>query len=445
MKKTLLSVSACFLTLLGTAQTQLFFEDFEGGAGGFSLNTADQGGVVGTGGDNMWVVNSSYAGGTITSSICLAGNTVPIGTTPSQPGGISSANGGYLHILSQEAFADGGVLNANYALADNALCFFPASNFVKMTADISTTSYTNVTLSFWWLNQASQFATGQLYYSTDGGTTWTQKTGTNYYGQGTWVQQTLTDAAWDNQASLRFGIRFNNATDAGFSGSDPALSIDDFEIVGTAGTPCSNTTSSITETACFTYTVPSGDETYSTAGTMTVMDTIPNIGGCDSIITIALTINDVDTSVTAGVNSLTANSNLGTFQWLDCGNSYAVVNGATSNIYNGSTGNFAVEVTANGCVDTSSCYALTLSFDEYELGGLNIYPNPNNGSFAIDLTAFNQNQLLTITDMKGATIYTETVSSGTVAQYNLNLESGVYLINLMDAEGIIRRGRLVIE
>ncbi len=38
-----------------------------------------------------------------------------------------------------------------------------------------------------------------------------------------------------------------------------------------------------------TYTVPSGDETYSTAGTY--MDTIPNAAACDSIITINLTVN----------------------------------------------------------------------------------------------------------------------------------------------------------
>ncbi len=49
-----------------------------------------------------------------------------------------------------------------------------------------------------------------------------------------------------------------------------------------------NTTSTISPTACGTYMVPSGDETYSMNGTY--MDTIPNAAGCDSIITINLTI-----------------------------------------------------------------------------------------------------------------------------------------------------------
>lgn len=49
-----------------------------------------------------------------------------------------------------------------------------------------------------------------------------------------------------------------------------------------------NTTNTISPTACGSYTVPSGDEMYTTSGTY--MDTIPNAAGCDSILTINLTI-----------------------------------------------------------------------------------------------------------------------------------------------------------
>jgi len=49
-----------------------------------------------------------------------------------------------------------------------------------------------------------------------------------------------------------------------------------------------NTTGSLTLTVCNTYTVPSGDETYTTSGIY--MDTIPNAALCDSVITIDLTI-----------------------------------------------------------------------------------------------------------------------------------------------------------
>jgi len=64
------------------------------------------------------------------------------------------------------------------------------------------------------------------------------------------------------------------------------------------GTSC-NTTATISPVACETYTVPSGDETYTVSGTY--LDTIPNAAACDSVITIDLTIHpsyDVTDAVT---------------------------------------------------------------------------------------------------------------------------------------------------
>ena len=68
-------------------------------------------------------------------------------------------------------------------------------------------------------------------------------------------------------------------------GSDHGLSIDDVSITWTASCNSQNTISPI---VCATYTVPSGDETYTTSGTY--FDTIPNAALCDSILTINLTV-----------------------------------------------------------------------------------------------------------------------------------------------------------
>jgi hypothetical protein len=51
---------------------------------------------------------------------------------------------------------------------------------------------------------------------------------------------------------------------------------------------CANTTSSISPIACTSYTSPSGINTWSVSGVYT--DVIPNASGCDSLITINLTI-----------------------------------------------------------------------------------------------------------------------------------------------------------
>ncbi len=73
--------------------------------------------------------------------------------------------------------------------------------------------------------------------------------------------------------------------DINHAGNDDGLGIDDVTLAWTIG--C-NTSSIVNETACNSYTVPSGDETYTASGVY--YDTIPNYTLCDSILTINLTI-----------------------------------------------------------------------------------------------------------------------------------------------------------
>lgn len=79
--------------------------------------------------------------------------------------------------------------------------------------------------------------------------------------------------------------------DIDHTGSDHGLSIDDVAISWSGS--C-NTANTISVSECSSYTVPSGEETYMASGTY--MDTIPNAAGCDSILTINLTILGPTTS-----------------------------------------------------------------------------------------------------------------------------------------------------
>src|SRR5690606_35581255 len=82
---------------------------------------------------------------------------------------------------------------------------------------------------------------------------------------------------------------------------------------------CVNSSSEITEISYGPYTSPSGllwtkSDIY--------MDTIPNLAGCDSILTIDLTILEVDTGVTQIGNTLISNAAEATYAWVDCDNGF---------------------------------------------------------------------------------------------------------------------------
>lgn len=168
------------------------------------------------------------------------------------------------------------------------------------------------------------------------------------------------------------------------------------------------TQNSITETACTSYTSPSGNYTWTVSDVYT--DTIPNAAGCDSIISIDLTIipemtgvvndticfngsvvvngntydaqtptgteiftnvgpNGCDSTVTINLSvlpaidlavtnvgtTLTSDQAGATYQWIDCDNN-TQISGETNQSYTPTvTGNYAVVVTMNNCSDTSAC------------------------------------------------------------------------------------------
>jgi len=192
-----------------------------------------------------------------------------------------------------------------------------------------------------------------------------------------------------------------------------------------------HSTSSITETACNSYTSPSGNFTWVTSGVFS--DTIPNVSGCDSVITVNLTINTVDNTTTLNVNTVTANQTGATYQWLDCNNANAVIIGAIAQSFTPTvTGNYAVEVTMNGCSDTSACVNVIItSINELALAGIKIYPNPVNDNIFIELANLAQATKITIVSIDGKEVYSNaTINSNKLAIDAAAWSKGVYFITI---------------
>ena len=107
-------------------------------------------------------------------------------------------------------------------------------------------------------------------------------------------------------------------------------------------------------TACDSATWIDGN-TYN-ASTNIPTFTLTNAAGCDSIVTLNLTISPIDISVVQNPFTIVAMESGATYQWLDCNNGNAVISGETNQTYiPASSGNYAVVVSKNGCTDTSIC------------------------------------------------------------------------------------------
>ena len=194
---------------------------------------------------------------------------------------------------------------------------------------------------------------------------------------------------------------------------------------------CAETLANITETSCFSYTVPSGNQTYTNSGIYN--DTLVNTNGCDSIITIDLTVNTIDISVTQSAITLTANFSGAGYQWLNCDDNYAMISGEVNQSFTAvANGTYAVEITLNGCVDTSICYSITtVSVTKNDFGkNLFVYPNPTDGHFDINLGVNHQSIMIIITDLKGKVIQSKTYNERQSLNLKIEEPAGVYLLNI---------------
>jgi len=193
----------------------------------------------------------------------------------------------------------------------------------------------------------------------------------------------------------------------------------------------SNSSAIINEIACQSYASPSGNYNWTSSGAYT--DTIPNAIGCDSVITINLTVNSVDNSVMQSGATLMSNAVGVAYQWIECDSGYVAITGATGQSFTPkSNGTFAVEVMANGCTDTSSCFLVTnVGLEEQRFGSqLMVYPNPTTGNFIIDLGQEYENVNIIVRNVLGKVVSTK--HFGWVEKTTLELEGtpGIYFIDV---------------
>ncbi len=206
------------------------------------------------------------------------------------------------------------------------------------------------------------------------------------------------------------------------------------------------TTITVNESACDSFTVPSGDETYYNSGTY--QDTLQTETGCDSIITFNLTVTQIDTSVRQSGAVLTSNASLAnSYQWLDCDDGYSEISGETSATFEASSnGSYSVMITKGNCTDTSNCHTVTSiddGDDDDQTGiventfdhSISMFPNPTTGKLLIEMGATHRELNVRVSDLSGGVVQKQTFSNTGQFELNIDEQPGIYIIRIWDNDG----------
>lgn len=191
------------------------------------------------------------------------------------------------------------------------------------------------------------------------------------------------------------------------------------------------------QTACNSFTWIDGN-TYM-ASNNTAQFTLNNAAanGCDSIVLLDLTLETVSSSITENADgSLTASGGT-SFQWLNCSDNTPVAGETNATFTPSVNGSYSVIAYNNGssCSDTSACVA-------YNHAGLNflatislsVFPNPASEAVTVIFNA--EEAQLNIYDEQGRLTFSGRISSGkniSVSQF----AKGIYRLEVLNDQGIV--------
>lgn len=201
--------------------------------------------------------------------------------------------------------------------------------------------------------------------------------------------------------------------------------------------------------ACKSYTWING-VTY--VNDTLVTDTVLSSIGCDSVLTLDLTVMNVDTSVSYNGTAMQANASNVSYQWIDCLNGFASINGANGQSFIPThNGQYAVVLNNVGCIDTSGCFSINnVGLENPALfKSLSVSPNPNHGEFIIEGETLKGGHSIQfeLFDPQGKRVYkSETPLNGCVFNQTVVLENtsaGKYFLRILLDNGFVTRALLI--
>lgn len=191
-------------------------------------------------------------------------------------------------------------------------------------------------------------------------------------------------------------------------------------------------TGSINETACGSYTSPSGKVLTATG---LYSDTIPNHLGCDSVISIVLNLTKNNPKISEVQGELRASLSNKNYRWLDCADGFSVIPNETAQTFTPSkSGLYAVEVEQNDCRDTSEClYLQHAGIEDLNNDQFVAYPVPSHGSITVKVLAAG---VLSVTDVHGKLVEVITCYANSEHLIQLGDAQGIFYFEYITNDGV---------
>jgi hypothetical protein len=191
-----------------------------------------------------------------------------------------------------------------------------------------------------------------------------------------------------------------------------------------------------TISTCNSYTWIDGN-TYTTS-TKTGRHTYTNAAGCDSIVSLDLTINTVNTLMFLLGNTLRTTNSGAAYQWIDCINNTIIV-GATNQFFTPTAnGSYAVIITDNNnCTDTSNCISVVVSgIDDLQSSlAAKVYPNPTKDYLTVEFSQHKEAIQIQIVDVNGRLVLDQNYQADNKIELSVHdLVAGVYFVKIRSKE-----------
>jgi hypothetical protein len=192
-----------------------------------------------------------------------------------------------------------------------------------------------------------------------------------------------------------------------------------------------STSSTLNESACDSYTL--NGQTYTQSGTYTQV--IPNGSGCDSTITLNLSmdfspITPVIT-LTNGVNMTTpAQANV-SLQWINCSDLTPIA-GATGTTFTASMNGVYAVVASNACgSDTSECSTInSVGISDLSGAEISVFPNPTDGVLQVQVSTSMLGQTWKLYDIRGRLVVDGNIETESTTLSMEQLSRGTYWLHL---------------